>query len=190
MPVVAATGRTRRRVRFPAGNNSQNTTPHNIDIDIDIDNINRTRHRRQIAASTQAHSMADVRIPSIFRELPPLRDLLTTQTTTDQDETVEKCLPFLRATDGSLRGNVNEFGLAHLLRDRHIEYLYDSLEDYPETFVGLDSSRPWMSYWALAALALLGEDVTKYRERYEQKTIEVFPLVFVCDIVTWNVQVR
>ncbi|KAH8697720.1 CaaX farnesyltransferase beta subunit Ram1 [Talaromyces proteolyticus] len=107
----------------------------------------------------------DVRIPSIFKELPALRDLLVTQTSTVQDETVEKCLPFLRGTDGSLRDNVNVHGLAHLLRDRHIEYLYDSLEDYPETFVSLDASRPWMSYWALAALALLGEDVSKYRER-------------------------
>jgi protein farnesyltransferase subunit beta len=112
-----------------------------------------------------ATAAQELRIPSIFRELPQLRDLLTTQTSTVQDETVEKCLPFLRGTDGSLRGNVNELGLAHLLRDHHIDYLYDSLEDYPETFVSLDSSRPWMLYWALASLALLGEDVSKYRER-------------------------
>lgn len=51
------------------------------------------------------------------------------------------------------------------MKDKHIEYLYDSLEDYPEGFVAMDSSRPWMSYWALAGLALLGEDVSKYRER-------------------------
>lgn len=51
------------------------------------------------------------------------------------------------------------------MKDKHIEYLYDSLEDYPEGFVTMDSSRPWMSYWALAGLMLLGEDVSKYRER-------------------------
>ncbi|QKX55641.1 uncharacterized protein TRUGW13939_02738 [Talaromyces rugulosus] len=164
MPVVAASGRGRRKVRFPAGNSSNNrlqnkTTAHN--------NNNSSRLH---PASGQKHSMAataaqELRIPSIFRELPQLRDLLTTQTSTVQDETVEKCLPLLRGTDGSLRGNVNELGLAHLLRDYHIDYLYDSLEDYPETFVSLDSSRPWMSYWALASLTLLGEDVSKYRER-------------------------
>lgn len=104
-------------------------------------------------------------IPSLFRELPAIRDLLNTDTSTVQDETVVKCLPFLRGTDGTLRENLNEFGVAHLLRDKHIEYLYDSVELYPENFVGIDSSRPWMVYWALAGLSLLGEDVTKFRER-------------------------
>lgn len=105
------------------------------------------------------------RIPATFTQPPILRDSLVTKTSQDQDETVENCFPFIRGKDGTQRDNLNEFGLSHLLRDRHIEYLYDSLEDYPDNFVAMDSSRPWMSYWALAGLALLGEDVSKYRER-------------------------
>ena len=97
--------------------------------------------------------------------MPTLQDSLQTKTSPDQDETVTKCLPFLTGRDGTLRSNLNEFGLSHLMKDKHIEYLYDSLEDYPEGFVTMDSSRPWMSYWALAGLTLLGEDVSKYRER-------------------------
>jgi protein farnesyltransferase subunit beta len=29
----------------------------------------------------------------------------------------------------------------------------------------MDASRPWMVYWALAGLSLLGEDVTRVRQR-------------------------
>jgi protein farnesyltransferase subunit beta len=104
-------------------------------------------------------------IPSLFTTLPILQDPLQTKTSQDQDETVTKCLPFLTGRDGTLRSNLNDFGVSHLMKDRHIEYLYDSLEEYPEGFVAMDSSRPWMSYWALAGLTLLGEDVSKYRER-------------------------
>jgi len=32
--------------------------------------------------------------------------------------------------------------------------------------VGVDSSRPWMVYWALMGLHLLGEDVVPFRSRY------------------------
>ncbi|KAL1969552.1 hypothetical protein VTN77DRAFT_8990 [Rasamsonia byssochlamydoides] len=108
---------------------------------------------------------ASVQIPPLFTDLPAIRDLLNTETSKVQDETVEKCLPFLRGTDSSLRDDLNAFGVPRLRKDDHIAYLYDSLEDYPSNFVGIDSSRPWMVYWALAGLALLGEDVTKYRER-------------------------
>ncbi|KAJ9292938.1 hypothetical protein DTO271G3_8236 [Paecilomyces variotii] len=104
-------------------------------------------------------------IPRLFKEPPPIRDSLTTETSELQYETLEKCLPFLKGTESSLVGSLNEHGVPALQKDDHIEYLYDSLEDYPSNFVGIDSSRPWMAYWALAGLSLLGEDVTKYRER-------------------------
>lgn len=104
-------------------------------------------------------------IPALFSELPVVRDKLITETTEQQDETVKKCLEFLAGSHGSQKGPLNRHGVSPLLRDEHIGYLYDSLEDYPPGFVAMDASRPWMIYWALAGLSLLGEDVTKYCER-------------------------
>lgn len=164
MPVVASSGKPRRKVRFSQNKRPAPAASHRGEapdartsaaegLGLDESDINMSTRRVQD------------KIPATFKELPVLRDALTTKTSQDQDETVQNCLPFLRGSDGTLRDNLNEFGLSHLFRDRHIEYLYDSLETYPEGFVAMDSSRPWMSYWALAGLTLLGEDVSKYRER-------------------------
>ncbi|KAL2002027.1 hypothetical protein VTN02DRAFT_780 [Thermoascus thermophilus] len=106
-----------------------------------------------------------VAIPTLFQIPPPIRDSLSTETSRLQDETVDKCLPFLRGIEPTQRGPFNPFGVPALQRDAHVEYLYDSLEEYPSNFVGIDSSRPWMVYWALAGLSMLGEDVSKFRER-------------------------
>lgn len=103
-------------------------------------------------------------VPALFTELPLIRDSLSTETTELQQETVQKCLPFLKATRNQSE-QYNRYGVPGLLRDEHIAYLYDSLEDFPDTFVSLDASRPWMTYWALAGLALLGEDTRRVRER-------------------------
>ena len=101
-------------------------------------------------------------VPAIFTSLPPIRDLLNTETSSVQDSTVQECLPFLAGTDE----DVNRYGLPKLHRKQHVEYFRDQLEDFPPGFVVLDASRPWMLYWALAGLCLLGEDISEYRERY------------------------
>jgi protein farnesyltransferase subunit beta len=80
-----------------------------------------------------------------------------------QDETVEECLPFL--TGGELSGYRNAHGIPHLDRQRHISFLHKQLGKLPGMFKGADSSRPWIFYWCLAALSLVGEDVDQYRER-------------------------
>ena len=112
-------------------------------------------------SETQVHPA----VPALFKELPILQDALTTETTNLQEETVNKCLPFLKGIHSSQKGSFNQFGVPALNRDDHIAYLYDSLEDYPGSFVALDASRPWMVYWALAGLTLLDEDVSQFRER-------------------------
>ncbi|KAL2832811.1 terpenoid cyclases/protein prenyltransferase alpha-alpha toroid [Aspergillus pseudoustus] len=104
-------------------------------------------------------------VPTLFTEPPVLRDTLITETTELQDETLNKCLPFLRGIHSSQKAPQNHHGVSPLKRDEHIGYLYDSLEDYPSGFIAMDASRPWMTYWALAGLSLLGEDVSKQRER-------------------------
>jgi protein farnesyltransferase subunit beta len=106
-------------------------------------------------------------VPPLYTGFPPIRDFLITETSNAQDVTVQQCLPFIAgiADPGKLPVEFNEFGVPRLERDNHIAFLYDSLTTFPPGFVGLDASRPWMLYWALTGLGLLGEEVTSYRER-------------------------
>lgn len=102
-------------------------------------------------------------VPKLFTTLPPIRDLLHTGTSQVQDETVQECLPFL----SGVKFNVpcNQHGVPHLDRQRHIKFLHKGLETLPPPYIAADASRPWMFYWALAALAAMGADVSEYRER-------------------------
>eukprot|EP00941_MAST-03F_sp_MAST-3F-sp1_P003372 g3372.t1 len=55
------------------------------------------------------------------------------------------------------RGLLNSSGEVLLLRDRHIEYLYNGLnEKLNQGFACLDASRPWLVYWMVHGLSLLG----------------------------------
>ncbi|KAJ6188803.1 hypothetical protein N7519_003711 [Penicillium mononematosum] len=103
-------------------------------------------------------------IPALFTQPPPIRDPLITETIDLQNATLEKCLPFLKGIH-STQKDFNDHGVPALQRDLHISYLYDALEDYPEGFVAMDASRPWIVYWALAGLAMIGEETTRFRER-------------------------
>ncbi|KAL8999959.1 MAG: hypothetical protein Q9188_005782 [Gyalolechia gomerana] len=104
-------------------------------------------------------------IDHLFTAWPPLQDELKTETSELQDDTVRECLPFLKGSTGPLFDHT-EHGLPSLARDKHIHFLRGSLEAMPAAFVRFDASRPWIIYWALTALRLLGEDVEEYRERY------------------------
>ncbi|BDD58308.1 hypothetical protein MPDQ_000399 [Monascus purpureus] len=115
------------------------------------------------AASTA--SKARARVPSLFTQSPLIKDPLVTETSQLQNDTLEACLPFLKGVQEDQKGPFNEHGVPALQRDEHVQFLYDSLEDYPAGFVVMDASRPWMTLWGLSGLSLLGEDVTKYRER-------------------------
>lgn len=103
-------------------------------------------------------------IPALFTQPPPIRDPLVTETSDLQDATLNKCLPFLKGTQ-SQQDPLNACGVPALQRPDHTAFLYDSLEDYPSGFVTLDASRPWMGYWGLTGLFLMGEDPTLFRER-------------------------
>jgi len=106
-------------------------------------------------------------IPPHFREPPALVDSAETETSRSQAATLKECLPLLRALADPKRSpfDFNEFGIPSLEREDHIEFLLDNLEEFPAAFVGLDASRPWMVYWALCALYLMGEDVSSFRSR-------------------------
>jgi len=102
-------------------------------------------------------------IPDLFTTVPPVRDSLETRTSSDQDDTVDACLPFLSGDDINLDYNLH--GVARLDRVRHIRFLHKSLGSLPAHFLAADPSRPWFLYWSLAALTILGEDVSSYRTR-------------------------
>ena len=102
---------------------------------------------------------------SIFTTWPPIRDELKTETSDLQDKTIQQCLPLLLGYDSS-SVDYDCNGLPKLDRAKHARFLHRSLQPLPAVAVGFDASRPWMVYWALTALNILGEDVTPYRERY------------------------
>ena len=65
-------------------------------------------------------------------------------------------------------GNRNDHlrNLPKLHRDAHVSFLRDKLGSYPWYFAAMDASRPWVFYWALNGLVLLGVDVGEYVDRY------------------------
>ncbi|MCJ1462970.1 CAAX farnesyltransferase (FTase) subunit beta [Pseudocyphellaria aurata] len=107
-------------------------------------------------------------IPELFTSLPPLQDRLETKTSRAQDRTVQDCLPLLAAIHDPSRNlfDFNVHGLPRLEREKHVIYLHNCLRELPAGFVVHDASRPWILYWVLAGLCLLGEDVQQYRTRF------------------------
>lgn len=106
-------------------------------------------------------------VPELFTTPPPIRDALSTETSSLQDRTVQDCLPWLSGTSDPSKSpfDFNAHGIPRLEREKHIAYLHGSLGKLPAGFVGADASRPWLLYWALTGLYLLGEDVSQYRDR-------------------------
>jgi protein farnesyltransferase subunit beta len=180
MPPIIA-GRHRRKVRFPAAN----LPPSIISTTATFPQQQQQQQKRpgkkspspvkpgKPSKSTKQidppkmTSQQEPRpgIPALFTQPPPIRDPLVTETIELQNATLEKCLTFLKGLHISQKSSFNASGVPALERDSHVAYLYDSLEDYPAGFVAMDASRPWMVYWALAGLTLLGEDPTRFRER-------------------------
>lgn len=102
-------------------------------------------------------------VPDHFTTSPPLEDVLETETSYLQNQTIQECLPFLSGLQPSVK--YNEHGVPHLDKKRHVAFIEKSLKPLPAAWVAADASRPWMFYWAMAALSTMGEDVTSYRER-------------------------
>ena len=102
-------------------------------------------------------------IPDLFTSLPPVRDLLHTESSQVQDETVQEVLPFLSGIEEGI--TYNDHGIQHLDRKRHKAFLRKSLKGLPAAYVAADASRPWMFYWAMAGLSTMGADVSEYREQ-------------------------
>ncbi|KAI9876552.1 MAG: CAAX farnesyltransferase (FTase) subunit beta [Pleopsidium flavum] len=117
--------------------------------------------------NTMAAQTSGPPVPELFTTLPPIRDFLNTDSSRQQDCTIQECLPYLSGTENPKRSpfEFNAHGLPRLEREKHIAYLRGSLGQLPAGYVVADASRPWMLYWALTGLYLLGEDVSQYRNQ-------------------------
>ena len=102
-------------------------------------------------------------VPELYTTHPPIRDSLTTDTSVSQEDVVKQCLPRLISCSRSLAG-VNPYSIPSLEREDHIKFSQDAI-DYAR-YIAYDPVRPWVIYWSLTALSLLGESVELYQQRY------------------------
>jgi protein farnesyltransferase subunit beta len=52
-----------------------------------------------------------------------------------------------------------------LLRSKHVQFLSSNLDRLPAGFVSIDSSRPWVIYWIVHSLYLLGKELSQGHKR-------------------------
>ena len=113
--------------------------------------------------------------------MPIIRDEMDTQSSIEQNNTVQECLPFLH--QAYLTGNIPA-----LERKKHVRFLRDSLTDLGPGFTGFDASRAWILYWVLAGLSILGEDISIFRTRYVSRDRQYLANPRVSDSSTLFVQ--
>ncbi|KAK7942861.1 farnesyltransferase subunit beta [Apiospora aurea] len=160
MPVTTSLARARRKVVFkrtPAAlSSARMAIMENRATDLAVD--------EEVVSRMANPSVRGSRLPidALYTSEPPIIDPLVTATSTAQDQTLDQCLPLLKAADCNIEYNAN--GVPRLHRERHIKYLETTIGNLPAPYVGADASRPWCIYWALNALSLLGADVSKFRE--------------------------
>ena len=82
-----------------------------------------------------------------------------------QEETAADCLSYLLGDKFEDSQPLNSYGVPSLQRAKHASYLKNFLGKLPSGFAAADASKPWLYYWSLIGLALLGEDVEQYRDR-------------------------
>lgn len=171
MPPQLTQKRLRPRVTFRHQSSSSNnnnssgsSTATNTPNSTERKTLKNKQTFKKTSSGNSTQNMASS-IPALFTSLPPISDHLVTKTSVTQDETVNVCLPFLSGQEEGSGLRRNAIGIPHLDRDRHIQFLHRQLGQLPGAFKAMDPARPWIFYWCLAGLALLGEDVTSYRER-------------------------
>lgn len=82
-----------------------------------------------------------------------------TTTTREQQAVEERCLKlFLAHLDAG--GDAVRRHTVPFDREKHIAYLLKGLEELPSGFQALDASRPWLCYWILNALDILGHTLS------------------------------
>ncbi|KAI3321234.1 terpenoid cyclases/Protein prenyltransferase [Xylariaceae sp. AK1471] len=151
MPIKTSLARARQR-----------TIPHKKHI-MSASSTSLPRGENRMAdspASQEPHRVPLV--PDLFTNKPPIKDSLRTDTSVRQDGVVGNCRPFLSGKQEDIP--VNRYGVPSLSRERHIRFLEKNLGNLPAAYKMADASRPWIFYWCLNGLVLLGADVSKYRD--------------------------
>mmetsp|Transcript_14818 Transcript_14818/g.28535 ORF Transcript_14818/g.28535 Transcript_14818/m.28535 type:complete len:481 (+) Transcript_14818:69-1511(+) len=80
-----------------------------------------------------------------------------TVTTCEQSDLEDTIRPFYQKVLGLSKSEQLE--ALTLNRDNHLAYLYKGLRYLPESHRVLDASRPWLCYWELHSLNLLGQEL-------------------------------
>lgn len=152
MPIKTSLARARQRAIL----HKTRISPANIDSLPPEENI-----MADIFSSQDAHSA--FLVPDLFTDKPPIKDSLRTNTSIQQDGVEDKCMPLLAGEQDDIP--LNRYAVPSLSRQRHIKFLEKSMGNLPPAFKAADASRPWIFYWCLNGLVLLGADVSKYRHR-------------------------
>lgn len=169
--------RLRKRTKFYHSRKMASSTPTTSSQD-ESSTISLPARQREVIPAASRISGADEDptdltmtyppVPAIYRDLPLIKDDQPVTISSDaQADTVDECAPYL-SLEKFQADELTEHGLPKLQWAKHVRFLRHSLEMlYPASWVGLDASRPWSVYWAVNALYMLGEDVSKYKDRQE-----------------------
>ena len=140
-----------------------NMVPSDLEAQVELlprDSLDQmTLHDRGVISSSVTDGS---QVPQLFTSLPPIRDPLVTDTSLSQDETAEDCLPFHDGTDRSLF-DLNSKGIPRLRRGHHVKFLTNAIQN--AKYIAYDPQRPWLVYWCLTGLCVLGENLEEWRDR-------------------------
>jgi len=128
----------------------------------DVDELSPERAQNSLEDATMGEQQFFRPVPSLFTSLPTIRDALITNSTRKRDDTIEQCLPHLSGTYKNFP-HLNSQSVSKLEREKHVAFLKAALQD--ANFIPYDASRPWVVYWSLTGLSLLGENVEVFSEK-------------------------
>lgn len=114
------------------------------------------------AETSNSSGIDDFPVPELFTSLPPIKDPLVTDTSRSQDKTAKRCLPFHAGTT-EFGFDRNPQGIPRLNHEDHVAFLNDNIQN--ARYIPYDALRPWIVYWSLTGLSVLGEDLTQWRDR-------------------------
>ena len=112
-------------------------------------------------STTISQGPDDFSVPELFTSSPPIRDELVTETSLSQAETAEHCLSFHAGTTGSLL-DLNSHGVPRLNQEGHLRFLSNAIQNAKH--IAYDALRPWVIYWSLTGLSVLGADLAEWRD--------------------------
>lgn len=92
-----------------------------------------------------------------------------TKTSREQINVEKLVLRIYKDLDSKLKSKED---LPELIKDKHLQYLFDSTFKLPLVYQALDASRPWLCYWITHSLSLLGIQLDNSRKRAMARFLE------------------